>query len=158
MNQMRRKEREKEKAFAYKVIDKAEYGVLALVDENNGTYAIPLSFARLNDTIYIHSATEGKKLDLIRKNNSVSFTCVGDTQLLSSQFSTYYESAVLFGKASIVESNEEKQRALEAIAAKYSPTFTQEALAYIKENWERTTLIRIEIENISGKANLSKNK
>jgi nitroimidazol reductase NimA-like FMN-containing flavoprotein (pyridoxamine 5'-phosphate oxidase superfamily) len=158
MTQIRRKEREKEKAFAYKVIDKAEYGVLALVDENNKAYAIPLSFVRIDDTIYIHSANEGKKLELIKKNSNVSFTCVGDTQLLSSQFSTYYESAILFGKASIVENNEEKQQALEAIAAKYSPTFAKEALTYIKENWERTTLIRIEIESISGKANLPKNK
>lgn len=158
MIKMRRKEREKEKAFAYKVIDKAEYGVLALVDENNSTYAIPLSFARIDDAIYIHSANEGRKLNLIRENSNVSFACVGNTQILSSQFSTYYESAILFGKASIVDNNQEKQKALEAIAAKYSPTFTKEALDYIEKHREKTTLIRIDIENISSKANLPKNK
>lgn len=50
---MRRKDREMDREFGLKVIDKATYGVLAMVDEGK-PYCIPLSIVRDGNTLYFH--------------------------------------------------------------------------------------------------------
>ena len=36
-------------------------------------YVVPMNFGYNGNSLYFHSATKGKKLDLIRRNNKVSF-------------------------------------------------------------------------------------
>ncbi|MGI6467077.1 MAG: pyridoxamine 5'-phosphate oxidase family protein [Sphaerochaetaceae bacterium] len=153
---MRRKDKEQTTEFAYTVLDEAEYGVLALADKTGNTYAVPISFTRIGTKIYIHGANEGRKLSLINENSKVSFTAVSYTKLLPDIFSTDYKSAIVSGIASIVENQSEKLEALKAFAVKYSHNFLKEGDKYIDAQWDNTTLIVIDIENISGKAQLPK--
>ncbi|MDE6997422.1 MAG: pyridoxamine 5'-phosphate oxidase family protein, partial [Oscillospiraceae bacterium] len=61
---MRRKDRERDAAFAWEVFDKAPFGVLSLRDGEGG-YGVPISPARIGETVYFHCARTGKKLDCI---------------------------------------------------------------------------------------------
>ncbi|MGI6432960.1 MAG: pyridoxamine 5'-phosphate oxidase family protein [Sphaerochaetaceae bacterium] len=151
---MRREDRAQSEAFARRIFDEAEYGVLSLVDQDNRPYSIPVSPAIEGNTIYIHSAVAGKKLDLIASNNYVSVTCVGTTKLLPAEFATLYESATAFGKAKIVTDDAAKRQGLMVIARKYSPEYTEEAQQYITKKNALVTLIQIEIETLSAKARL----
>ena len=54
---MRRKDREMSAEFGLSVIDKAQFGVLSLVNMENEVYSLPLSIARDGDRLYFHSAT-----------------------------------------------------------------------------------------------------
>ena len=63
---MRRKDRERDRAFAYEVIDRCEYGVAALGGAEDSPYCVPLSLVRLGDVLYFHCALEGTKLDRLR--------------------------------------------------------------------------------------------
>ena len=65
---MRRKDRERDRAFAYDVIDRCEYGVAAMAGEGGAPYCVPLSLVRLGDTLYFHCALEGTKLDCLRRS------------------------------------------------------------------------------------------
>lgn len=56
---MRRKDREMSSEFGLKVIDKSRYGILSTVDEEL-PYGIPLSIVRDDNTLYFHSAKQGK--------------------------------------------------------------------------------------------------
>lgn len=157
MNMMRRKDRQQDTEFARSVIRSAEYGVLSMVDRDNSPYAIPVSPALVGDIVYIHGATEGKKLAVIADNSKVCLVCVGRTRLLPGEFSTEYESTIAYGTAAIVEDDGEKTEALLAIARKYSPQFTDEAVAYIGRALHQTVVVRITIEEMTAKAKLPKN-
>ena len=78
MNQMRRKDREMDVDFAYSIIDKADFGTLATVNEDGQPYCIPISIARQDNKIYIHSAYKGRKIENIKRNPNVSMSFVGD--------------------------------------------------------------------------------
>ena len=56
---MRRKDREMNAEFGLEVIDRAEFGVLSLVDPQGEVYSVPLSIARDGSQLYFHSARSG---------------------------------------------------------------------------------------------------
>lgn len=149
--EMRKKQREITKEESIKVLNSGEYGILATIGENGFPYATPLSYVYYNDAIYFHCAVEGNKLDNITFNEKVSFCVVGKTKVLPEKFSTEYESVIVFGRAFKIE-KEEKIEGLRAIAQKYSPGFTKEALEYIERAEGATCVIKIEIDRITGKA------
>ena len=68
---MRRKDRQMNKEFGYDLIDRSAYGVLSMVDENNGPYAIPLSLARKGEFLYFHSAKDGRKVHIFESISDV---------------------------------------------------------------------------------------
>jgi uncharacterized protein len=133
------------------ILDKGEYGVIATTGENGYAYATPLSYVYFNECIYFHCAVEGSKLDNIKFNDKVSFCVVGKTKVLPEQFSTEYESVVVFGRASFAL-EDEKKHALLAITDKYSPEFRKEGIAYIERAASATCIVKIEIDKVTGKA------
>ncbi|MCM0647529.1 pyridoxamine 5'-phosphate oxidase family protein [Clostridium swellfunianum] len=133
------------------ILQEGEYGVLATIGENGYAYATPLSYVYYNDCVYFHCAVEGSKLDNIRHNNKVSLCVVGKTKVLPAEFSTEYESVIVFGTASEAE-GEEKKEALLAIADKYSPEFKKEGLLYIDRAVSKTCVVKIQIDKMTGKA------
>lgn len=133
------------------ILNKGEYGVLATVGENGYAYATPLSYVYFNKAVYFHCALEGSKLDNIRNNDKVSFCVVGNTKVLSKEFSTEYESVIVFGRAAEVQ-EEEKKEVLLAIVNKYSKGFENEGIAYINRAVNKTCVVKIQVDNITGKA------
>ena len=120
---MRRKDRERGQEFAYDVIDRCEYGVMALAGEE--PYCIPLSFVRVGDELYFHCALQGRKLDLLRADNRVCVSFVTDTQPLfiadELNYTTFFRSAVVTGRAFEVTEAHEKAEALRALCQKLLP-------------------------------------
>ncbi len=57
-----------------------EAGVLFLaLQDDPAPYVIPLSFGWEPGRLYLHTAREGRKLDLLRRNPAVGFSaCAGD--------------------------------------------------------------------------------
>ena len=104
------------------IIDHCKVCHIALMD-GEWPYIVAMNFAYSyeNDqlVIYLHSAKEGKKLDLIRKNPEVGFEMDGRHELMEGdkacQYSYYFASVIGKGKAVIVEDPEEKLCALEKL-------------------------------------------
>ncbi len=134
-----------------KLLASCPYGVLATVGNDGQPYGVPLSYVFHDKCIYFHCALEGHALDNIRSNSAVSFCVVGKTKTLPNQFSTEYESAVAFGVATEIF-DDEKNEALLMILEKYSPAFINEGGKYIAGKFERTTVIKIDIKQLTGKA------
>ena len=148
---MRRKDRKLETKEIIEILKKCNYGVLSTVCENGYAYGVPISYVYANDSIYVHSALEGNKLDNLKFNNNVSFCVIGDTVLLPDKFGTKYESVIAFGKA-VEVSDIEKNEALLAFLDKYSSQYIEKGKEYIKNASEKTKVIKICIEHITGKA------
>lgn len=128
-----------------------EYGILSTVGDDGLPYALPLNYVVHDRAIYFHCATAGRKLENIAANPAVSFCVVGRTQVLPRQFATEYESVIATGTARLV-AGDEKREALIRILEKYSPEFMAEGLKYIAGKIAVVVVVRIDIEQISGKA------
>ncbi len=151
MRLMRRSDRAISRDEALILLKQAEYGILSTVGEDGCPYGVPLSFALIGETLYFHSAMEGRKLDNLTNQPCVSFCIVGNTQVLPARFTTAFESVIVSAKASEVFGSE-KQAALEALIDKYSAAFKTEGMAYIEKSQAKTRVIRLSIESITGKA------
>ena len=148
---MRRKDRTISQQEALTVLYKAEYGFLSLVSQDGEPYGIPINYCVIGATIYFHTASEGRKLDILSYNSSVSFCVVGNTELLPDKFGTKYESVIISGKAKeVIES--EKQLGLEGLVKKYSSMYFSEGLEVIARNIDKTRVYKIDVESITGKA------
>lgn len=149
--EMRRSDREIGKEDIEDLLKNGEYGVISTIGENGYPYTTPLSYVYHNKALYFHCALEGSKLDNIRYNERVSFCVVGKTKVLQDKFSTEYESVIVFGKA-FEAKGEEKKEALIEILNKYSPDFLAEGFQYIDRAIDKTCVIKIEIDRVTGKA------
>jgi nitroimidazol reductase NimA-like FMN-containing flavoprotein (pyridoxamine 5'-phosphate oxidase superfamily) len=151
MKELRRKDRAITEEEAMALLSRAEYGVLSTVSENGKPYGVPLNFCIIDRCIYFHCAVEGRKIDNIKQNKSVSFCTVGNTEILPDQFGTKYESVIVSGAVEEVF-DDNKQIALEGLLHKYSPDFFDKGLKYIEALREKTKVFKITINSLSGKA------
>lgn len=152
---MRRHEKQMTKNDALELLEKGEYGVLSLVGDDGYPYGVPVNYVYKNGFIYFHSASEGHKVDRLRENSKVSFCVVGDTEVLPSEFSTKFESIIVFGKVKEVVAEEDKRTGLFAIIHKYSFKFMDKGRKYIEDDYEKAKLYKIEIEHFTGKKTIN---
>ena len=149
---MRRKERAMQPDSAWQLLRDAEYGVLCLVDED-APYGVPVSFALIGETLYIHGAIEGRRPDCIRRNSKACFTVIGKTEVSSTDFTTAYESVIAEGEIFILRDTAEIDKGFLALAQKYNPHMMEQVRDYQGRYAERVLVCRMDIKRISGKAN-----
>jgi nitroimidazol reductase NimA-like FMN-containing flavoprotein (pyridoxamine 5'-phosphate oxidase superfamily) len=150
--EIRRRDRALSEAEAREILARAEHGVLATVGADDWPYAVPLNHVIAGDVLYMHSALAGHKLDNIAHEDRVSYCVVASAKVLPAKLSTLYESAVVFGRATLVTDATEKQRALQLLGQRFCADFRAEMEEAIAKDGLRTTIIRIQIERITGKA------
>ena len=148
---MRRKDREINDIGTIEgIIHKGQVCRLAL-SENGRPYIVPLCFGYKDNNLYFHTALEGKKLDILRKNNNVCFEIDIDHELIKGEkacdCSMKYRSVIGFGKAELIEDIELKRKALHIIMQNYLEGFFK----YPEEAIQNTVIIRVEIESMTGK-------
>ena len=150
---MRRKEKEITNTREINaIIQKAKVCRLGLAVDNT-PYIVPVFFGYENNCLYIHCAKEGRKLDMIRQNNTVCFEMEGDTEITNRdkspcQWSSAYRSVIGWGSASILENPEEKKQALDVIMKHYS---NRTPFEYNKKAVEEVVIIKIVVAHLSGK-------
>ncbi|MBW2062902.1 MAG: pyridoxamine 5'-phosphate oxidase family protein [Deltaproteobacteria bacterium] len=148
---MRKKDQEiTDKELIEAIIDKATVCRIAF-SEKNIPYIIPVNFGHKDGCLYIHSAPEGKKIDMIKNNNNVCFEVDIDHELIKSDspchFSMKYQSVIGFGKAFFIEGLEEKKMALDLIVGHYSDGSRE----YPEKIVRHVTIIKVEIDHMTGK-------
>lgn len=129
----------------------ADHGTMAVDGDDGYPYAVPMSFAYLDGQLVFHCATEGHKLDAVRRNPKVSFAVIAQDNIIPGDFNTLYRSAIAFGRIRMPE-GEEKRMYIRAIADKYAPAFKEEAENYIKSDWDGFHVLVMDIDHMTGKA------
>ena len=149
---VRRQDRLLDEESARNLLAKCEYGVLSMVDDEGGAYGLPISFVwDGGEYIYLHCAPVGHKLRSIAQEPRVSFCVVGKTNVLSSKFTTEYESVVIYGQARVGLDEDERMKALRLLINKLSPEHKQLGEKYTRASFHRTEIIKIEMQEFSGK-------
>ena len=133
-NQIRRQDRLLSEARAYEILKEGEYGVLSMrTEDGEGAYGIPLSYVwDRGNSIYIHCAPVGRKLNCIDACTNVSFCVVGRTKVIPGEFTTAYESIVLRCTAHHSLHEAERMSALSLFLSKYCPNDKIKGLEYAK--------------------------
>ena len=151
---MRRKEKEITDPSAIEEVIKASRVFrLAMIDKDR-PYVIPLNFGYQNQTLYFHSAREGRKIDILRKNPRVCFEFDILEKLNKNaeacKWGADFKSVIGEGKAVILDDPVEKRKGFAVIMAQYS----NRVFEFSDENVEKTAVIKIEIEWMTGKTSL----
>lgn len=150
---VRRSDRLLDETLAKKLLDTGEYGVLSMYCEEMGAYGIPINYVwDGKESIYLHCAPEGQKLQCIDGNNSVSFCVIGETCVISDKFTSEYNSIILQCSANRNLDKEERMNALSLFLEKYSPEDKIIGMKYAEKSFHRTEIIRLDIKKWSGKS------
>lgn len=128
MREMRRQDRRiTDPAMICAVLDKCRTLHLGLVEDGRA-YIVPLNYGWTEEngryTLYAHSAAEGRKVELIAEGADVGFEMETGVEYFDADtacgWGNRYESIIGEGRATLLETPEEKRQALAAIMAHYS--------------------------------------
>ena len=156
---MRRSDREiKDINEIIQVMEKCDICRLALNDEEY-PYILPLNFGMQTDNgeiiLYFHGANEGKKYELIAKDNHASFEmdCAHEliTDMQTGNCTMNYESVIGYGRIEMVP-DDEKYDALCILMKHYH----KEDFPFNKSVVPRTTVFKLIVEQVSGKRRMMK--
>lgn len=119
-------------------------------------YVVPMSFGFGTDgdtvTFYFHCASEGRKVDLIRRNPEVCLQFDCGHRLVTGESacdcSTEYESVIAFGTASFVTEQKEKITALTQIMKHYEKG---DVFTFDPRMVDLVTVLKVTAEQIEGK-------
>lgn len=149
--EMRRKGQNLSSEESIAVLNRATSGVLAVSGDDDYPYAVPLSYVYSDSKIYFHCAKTGHKLDGITRNSKVSFCVIDKDEVVEEEYTTYFRSVIVFGKARILEDEAEMRAAIELLAARYSSEQEPGCLKGIEKTFKQLGMIEITIEHMSGK-------
>ena len=136
---------------ALRILEEAQYGVLALDGDEGYPYAVPVNFVFDGERIYFHGAPEGHKVDAIARSGKASFCVVTKADIVPDAYNCLYLSTIVFGRIRTAADEDEKRRALELIIDKYSKGFEEGGRKYIEASWDEVQSFVIEPEHITGK-------
>jgi nitroimidazol reductase NimA-like FMN-containing flavoprotein (pyridoxamine 5'-phosphate oxidase superfamily) len=148
---LRRKEKEiSDKKEIVEIVRKAQTCRIGLCDDDQ-PYVFPVNCGYKEGFLYFHSAQEGRKIEIIKKNPKVCFQMDVDQEIIPAEkacdWSIRYRSVMGFGNAEFVNSPEEKKEALDTIMLHYSSReymFTESSLNSV-------CIVRICIDKMTGK-------
>ncbi len=139
-----------EKAIA--ILKNGSVGVLALLGDEGYPYSVPINYVYHEHKLYFHSAVAGHKIDAIRKYNKASFCVIAKDDVIPEKYTTFFKSAICFGKIRILEDLNEVRRTIELLAIKYHPTDSLEGREHeINRFWNKFVMIELDIEHLSAK-------
>jgi uncharacterized protein len=120
---MRRFDKEiKDTAIIEEILHRSELCRIGLLDGNEA-YIVPLNYGYADGFLYFHSAPVGRKIDLIRKNNKVSFEITFLSEILTGEkpcnWTSRYRSVMGTGTIEILDDRESKISGLDIIMLKY---------------------------------------
>ena len=118
---MRRKDKEiTDPSEMKKLLEQVEYVTLAMAKDNI-PYLVTLShgYDPEKNEVYFHSASTGKKLDIMRENPRVWGQAMVDMGYAEGECNHHYASVMFSGAVSFIEDENEKYEILTGMARKF---------------------------------------
>ncbi len=137
----------------YKILDSNSLCHVGFI-HNNLPVVIPTSYGRIGDVLYIHGALLSRLLLELEKGIPVSVSIAEEKGLVIARSSTNhsmnYESAVIFGKGTLV-SDKNKEQALKSILENVIKGRWDEVREPTKNELKATKVIAISMDEVTGK-------
>jgi nitroimidazol reductase NimA-like FMN-containing flavoprotein (pyridoxamine 5'-phosphate oxidase superfamily) len=150
--ELRRKKQLLSEQETLRVLEEGKTGIVGVLGDDGYPYTVPINYVSLENKIYFHSAKKGHKVDAIAKEPKVSMTVVEKDDVVSREFTTYFRSIQLFGKAYVVE--DEANVAFRALCEKFSGADMDRYDEIMSKEADAAAIVRIDIEHITGKESM----
>ncbi len=135
------------------IIGNCQVCYVGMVDENNLPYVVPFNFGYKDGIIYLHSALEGLKIDILRKNPNVCIVFSADHKLhaqseqVACSYSMHYRSVQAFGEVEFVDDHDRKIEILNMVMANY----TDREFKYNEPSLREVRTYQVKVKSFSGK-------
>jgi hypothetical protein len=143
-----------DKPTVHAVLDSALVASVAFVQDGSPV-VVPMIFGRDGETIYLHGARKARVLRLLQETDRacLNVTHVDGLVLARSAFnsSMLYRSATVFGKPTLVSTEEEKVHGMRVISEHLMPGRWDELREPLEKEIKMTGVIALEIESASAK-------
>lgn len=106
--------------------NKSEACFVSMVDGDGKPYVVPMNFGLHQGNIYLHSAPEGRKIDILKAKPDVCVCFTSDYHLrwqnekVACSYSMKYRSIRAYGKVEFIHDFDKKVEALNIIMLKYT--------------------------------------
>jgi nitroimidazol reductase NimA-like FMN-containing flavoprotein (pyridoxamine 5'-phosphate oxidase superfamily) len=149
---MRRKEKEiTDTKIIGDILASAEVCRLAMVDDGE-PYIVPLNYGYRDNALYVHSAPEGRKIDILKRGGKVCFEVESASAIVRHAEPCHWgakaRSLIGYGSVEIITDLEEKKRGLDVIMAHYGKAGPN---AYDEKQLRAVVILRISIESVTCK-------
>lgn len=120
-------------------------------------YVVPLNFGMKIDgeevILYFHGASEGKKHNLLKRNNKVGFVMENMISVLTNEIAcnsvAEFESVMGYGRIEYI-CGEEKEEALQLLMNQYTNS-NGEKFEFEPEHIKRTCILKLKVDGLSAK-------
>ncbi|MDO4516710.1 MAG: pyridoxamine 5'-phosphate oxidase family protein [Bacillota bacterium] len=134
------------------LFEKGHHGILAVNGDDGYPYAVPVNYIYLNEKIYIHSAKVGYKIDAINRDSKVCFSAILSSEILPQEVTAAFESVIATGKITMVEDETERRQVMETFIYRFCEGAIDTGLAFVDKTLDKTAVLRIDVEQLTGKA------
>ncbi|MCD6658749.1 MAG: pyridoxamine 5'-phosphate oxidase family protein [Lentimicrobium sp.] len=138
-----------------RIVKQCEVCNVGMIDIDNQPYTLPFNFGFENDTVYLHSAPVGQKIEILKKNPGVCISFSTAHQLykqsedVACSYGMKYKSVLIWGKVEFIEDYDEKIRVLNIIMKQYTQ---KDDFNYNSPAVMNVAVMKIKASRISAKA------
>lgn len=135
---------------ASEIMTRGSFGTLACIGDEGYPYSVPVNYVFYQGKIYLHSGKSGHKIDAILRNPKISFSVVAEDQIISAEYTSYFRSVIVFGRARIADASE-RLDAFQALIEKYSGDRPEAEKHRQATECNGALIVAIDIDQMTGK-------
>jgi uncharacterized protein len=117
-------------------------------------YIVPLNYGYSGNQLYFHSAPEGRKIELLKKNKFVCFEIEEQVEVIEGEkacdYTTHYRSVIGYGSVDLVSDFQEVKEGLDIIMRQHGRVERNE---YNEKYRGKILILKLRIVRISCKQN-----
>ena len=133
-------------------LQRENWGVLSVCGDDGFPYGVPMNYVWADGTVLLHcTSKKSHRLDALKKDPKVCFTVVPEHTLDRENWTTAYQSVILFGTAEILSEKEEKLAAMTAFMRALAPESLEAAFSACDPGGPDLVMIRIRPFYMTGK-------
>jgi hypothetical protein len=149
---MRRKDKEiTDRKIIEQLLAGSDICRIAMIDRDR-PYMVPLNYGYADNALYFHSASTGKKIELLKQNGRVCFEIENHNEIIRDEipceWTSRYRSLIGYGTIEFITGHEEKKKGLDVIMSHYGKTGKND---YKDNHIQNIIILKLNIEEISGK-------
>ncbi|MBS5063360.1 MAG: pyridoxamine 5'-phosphate oxidase family protein [Hungatella hathewayi] len=148
--EMRRFKQQLPETEMIQILENGKTAVLGVSGDDGYPYTVPINYVYADGKIYFHQAKSGHKYDSMKRCGKVSLCVIEKDDVVAEEFTAYYRSVIVFGRARILETDEEIFHAAQVLSLKYYND--KDAVEKeIQKAWKALSCVEITIEHMTGK-------
>jgi nitroimidazol reductase NimA-like FMN-containing flavoprotein (pyridoxamine 5'-phosphate oxidase superfamily) len=132
------------------ILETAYRGFLSVIGDGGYPYTVPLNFVYAEGFLYFHCAVAGHKLDALRACDKACFSVIDEPQQEAGDWWYHVRSVICFGRANVIEDEQEKDRRLRQLGQKYFPD-GYDMESDLQRNAGHALVLAFRIEHCTGK-------